>query len=249
MSRPNIIGIPCDHRMVGPHPFHMVGEKYIAAVREATGALPLLIPVLGTPITPGEILSSVDGLLFTGSYSNVAPNLYGGMAPRPGVLQDEYRDATTLPLLKAAIEAGLPSFCLCRGFQELNVALGGSLHQHLQDVPGRIDHREDKSAPLEVQYGPAHDVRLTEGGMLAGLLGTARTTVNSLHEQGIDRLAPPLKAEAVADDGTIEAVSLPGSKGFLLGVQWHPEWRWSGNPVSRALFGAFGDAVTAGAGR
>jgi len=249
MSRPIIIGIPCDHRMVGPHPFHMVGEKYIAAVREATGALPLLIPVLGTPVTPDEILSSVDGLLFTGSYSNVAPGLYGGPAPRPGVLQDERRDATTLPLLKAAIEAGLASFCLCRGFQELNVALGGSLHQHLQDVPGRADHREDKSAPLDVQYGPAHDVRVTEGGMLAGLLGTSRITVNSLHEQGIDRLAAPLKAEAVADDGTIEAVSLPGSKGFLLGVQWHPEWRWSENPVSRALFGAFADAVTAGAGR
>jgi putative glutamine amidotransferase len=249
MSGPIIIGIPCDHRMVGPHPFHMVGEKYIAAVREATGALPLLIPVLGTPITPGEILSGVDGLLFTGSYSNVAPGLYGGSAPQPGVLQDERRDATTLPLLKAAIEAGLPSFCLCRGFQELNVALGGSLHQHLQDVPGRADHREDKSAPLDVQYGPAHEVRLTEGGMLDGLLGTARITVNSLHEQGIDRLAPSLKAEAVADDGTIEAVSLPESKGFLLGVQWHPEWRWSENPVSRALFGAFGDAVMAGAGR
>ena len=249
MSRPVIIGIPCDHRMVGPHPFHMVGEKYIAAVREATGALPLLIPVLGTPITPEEILSSVDGLLFTGSYSNVAPGLYGGQAPRPGVLQDERRDATTLPLLKAAIQAGLPSFCLCRGFQELNVALGGTLHQHLQDVPGRIDHREDKSAPLDVQYGPAHDVRLSEDGMLARLIGAARITVNSLHEQGIDRLAPPLKTEAVADDGTIEAVSLPGSKGFLLGVQWHPEWRWSENPVSRGLFGAFGDAVTAGAGR
>ena len=249
MSRPLIIGIPCDRRMVGPHPFHMVGEKYIAAIREATGALPLLIPVLDAPIAPAEILAGVDGLLFTGSYSNVAPKLYGGPAPRAGVLQDEHRDATTLPLMRAAIEAGLPSFCICRGFQELNVMLGGSLHQHLGEVPGRFNHSEDKSASLDVQYGPAHDVRLTKGGILAALLGQDRITVNSLHEQGIDRLAPPLAVEAVADDGTIEAVSLPGAKVFVLGVQWHPEWRWSENPVSRALFRAFGEAVAAHAAR
>lgn len=249
MSRPPIIGIPCDRRMVGPHPFHMVGEKYIAAVREATGALPLLIPVLDAPIAPAEILAGVDGLLFTGSYSNVAPNLYGGPAPRAGVLQDEHRDATTLPLMRAAIDAGLPSFCICRGFQELNVVLGGSLHQHLGEVPGRFSHSESKSASLDAQYGPAHDVRLTEGGILSALLGQDRIMVNSLHEQGIDRLAPPLAVEAVADDGTIEAVSLPGANGFLLGVQWHPEWRWSENPVSRALFRAFGEAVAAHAAR
>jgi putative glutamine amidotransferase len=244
-----MIGIPCDHRMVGAHPFHMVGEKYITAIREATGALPLLVPVLGTPIAPVEILAGVDGLLFTGSYSNVSPQRYGGPPPRAGVLQDTFRDATTLPLLTAAIDAGLPSFCICRGFQELNVALGGSLHQHLGEVPGRADHQEDKNAPLDEQYGPAHPVRLAEGGMLARLLGVRSIQVNSLHEQGIDRLAPGLIAEAMADDGTIEAVSRPGSKGFLLGVQWHPEWRWSENPVSRTLFGAFGDAVAAGAGR
>jgi putative glutamine amidotransferase len=249
MSRPLIIGIPCDRRMVGPHPFHMVGEKYIAAIREATGALPLLIPVLDAPIAPAEILVSVDGLLFTGSYSNVAPNLYGGPAPRAGVLQDEHRDATTLPLMRAAIEAGLPSFCVCRGFQELNVVLGGSLYQHLEEMPGRFSHSEDKRAPLDVQYGPAHEVRLTRGGILATLLGQDRIMVNSLHEQGIDRLAPALAVEAVADDGTIEAVSLPNAKGFLLGVQWHPEWRWPENPVSRALFSAFGEAVAAYAAR
>lgn len=249
MSRPLVIGIPCDRRVVGPHPFHMAGEKYIAAIREGTCALPLLIPVLDAPIAPAEIVASVDGLLFTGSYSNVAPRRYGGPAPRAGVLQDEHRDATALPLMQAAIEVGLPSFCICRGFQELNVVLGGSLHQHLEEVPGRFNHSEDKSAPLNEQYGPAHDVRLTTGGLLATLLGSDRITVNSLHEQGIDRLAPPLAVEAVADDGTIEAVSLSGAKGFLLGVQWHPEWRWSENPVSRALFRAFGDAVAAHAAR
>jgi putative glutamine amidotransferase len=243
--RPPIVGIPCDHRVLGGHPFDMAGEKYIAALRDGAGTLPLLIPVLEPAIAPEEILAVVDGLFFTGSPSNVSPKLYNGPAPREGVLQDAYRDATTLPLLKAAIEAGVPVFCVCRGFQELNVAFGGTLFQHLQEVETRIDHRADKHAPLDVQYGPAHDVRISDGGVLARLLGEKILRVNSLHSQGIDRLAPALQAEAIAPDGTIEAVSLPGSSGFLLGVQWHPEWRWHENPASRILFTAFGEAVRA----
>lgn len=242
-----IVGIPCDHRVVGAHPFHMVGEKYISAVREGSGVLPLLIPVLADPIVPSEILESVDGLLFTGSPSNVSPKRYGGAAPRDGVMQDENRDATTLPLLEAAIAAGVPSLCVCRGFQELNVAFGGTLHQHVQEVEGKRDHREDKAAPLDVQYGPAHDVRVIEGGLLATILREKSFPVNSLHSQGIDRLAPPLHADAVAPDGMIEAVSKPDARGFLLGVQWHPEWRWNENPVSREIFAAFGRAVRAAA--
>lgn len=244
-KRPPVVGIACDYRVVGPHPFDMVGEKYIAAVREAAQTLPLLIPVLSPAIAPEEILATVDGLFFTGSPSNVSPKLYNGPSPREGVLQDEHRDATTLPLLKAAIAAGVPTFCVCRGFQELNVAFGGTLFQHLQEVDGRIDHREDKHATLDVQYGPAHDVRINEGGMLSRLFGGKTFRVNSLHSQGIDRLAPSLFAEATAPDGTVEAVSMPGASGFLLGVQWHPEWRWQDNPVSQTLFSAFGDAVRA----
>jgi putative glutamine amidotransferase len=244
-DRPSVIGIPCDHRMVGSHPFHMAGEKYIQAVREGTGAVPLLIPVLPEAIAPAQLLSCVDGLFFTGSPSNVSPKLYNGIPPRDGVLQDEARDATTVPLLKAAIAAGVPVFCVCRGFQELNVALGGTLHQHLEELPGHIDHREDKKAPLEAQYAPAHEVRLTEGGLFARLLHDRNFMVNSLHAQGIDRIAPSLFAEAVAADGTIEAVSMPEGKGFLIGVQWHPEWHWAENPVSRALLDAFCEAVCA----
>lgn len=240
-----IVGIPCDRRVLGPHPFHMVGEKYIAAVRDGAGVLPFLIPVLDPAIAVDDILASVDGLLFTGSPSNVSPNRYGGAAPRAGVLQDEARDATTLPLLEAAIAAGLPTLCICRGFQELNVALGGTLHQHLQEIPGRLDHREDKDAPLEVQYGPAHDMIVSEGGVLSSITGVRRFKVNSLHSQGIDRLAAALHADAAAPDGVIEAVSMPGAKGFLFGVQWHPEWRWAENVVSRAIFAAFGNAVRA----
>jgi putative glutamine amidotransferase len=244
-ARIPIVGFSCDRRMVGAHPFHMVGEKYITAVREGSGALPVLLPALEPPLPVDDVLASVDGLLFTGSPSNVAPSQYGGAAPREGVLQDTHRDALSLPLLRAAIAAGKPVLAICRGFQELNVALGGTLHQHVQEVPGRRDHREDHDAPLDTQYGPAHDVEVAEGGILARILGAQRFAVNSLHSQGVDRLAPGLFAEAAAPDGQIEAVSLPSAKGFLLGLQWHPEWQWSQNPQSRAIFAAFGAALRA----
>ncbi len=172
----------------------MVGEKYIAAVRDGSGATPLLIPALANPIPPEELIASVDGFLFTGSLSNVAPKHYGGTAPREGVLQDERRDDTTLPLLKAAIAAGKPVLCVCRGIQELNVAFGGTLHQHVQEVPGRRDHRENNDAPLEEQYGPAHTISVQPGGLLADILGAGIFQVNSLHGQGIDRLADKLHA-------------------------------------------------------
>jgi len=238
-----VVGITADFRMLGAHPFHAVGEKYITAVRDGAETLPLLIPVLDPPISPEEILSSVDGLFFTGSPSNVSPARYNGKAPREGTWLDERRDTTALPLLKAAIAKGMPVFCVCRGFQELNVAMGGTLYQHVQEVEGRFDHREDKHASLDVQYGPAHDVTVADGGILSRLLPEKTFRVNSLHSQGIDRLAPPLVAEAVASDGTIEAVCMPTAPGYLLGTQWHPEWQWHDNPVSRALFGAFGQAL------
>lgn len=244
-SRKPIAGIICDRRMVGAHPFHMAGEKYIAAVRDGAGAVPLLIPVLEPPISPPEILASVDGLLFTGSPSNVAPHHYGGPAFREGVMADAHRDATSLPLLQAAIDAGKPVLCLCRGFQELNVALGGTLHQFIHEVEGKRDHREDKKAELDAQYGPAHEVRVIEGGLLSRIVRVRAFQVNSLHSQGIDRLAPSLHADAIAPDGIIEAVSMPGAKGFLLGLQWHPEWRWAENPVSREIFSAFAAAMDA----
>jgi putative glutamine amidotransferase len=240
-----IVGIPCDRRQVGLHPFHMVGEKYIAAVRGGAGALPFLIPVLQPSLAVDDILDAVDGLLFTGSLSNVAPHRYGGNDPRDASLLDEARDTTTLPLLHAAIDRGVPAFCLCRGFQELNVALGGTLHQHLEELPDHIDHRDPNDATVDEKYAPAHDVTVAPGGVLAKIVGEQSFKVNSLHSQGIDRLAPGLKAEATAPDGTIEAVSMPAARGFLLGVQWHPEWRYADNTVSRALFAAFGDAVRA----
>jgi putative glutamine amidotransferase len=240
-----IVGIPCDHRMIGPHPFHAVGEKYIVAVRDGANAIPLLIPVLERPIDIDEILDTVDGVLLTGSPSNVAPDLYGGAAPRDGVLQDARRDATTLPLIKHIVARGLPLLALCRGFQELNVAYGGTLHQHVEEVPGRIDHREDKHQSLEVQYAPVHDVHLTPGGRLEGIAGTTTIKVNSLHGQGVNKVGEGLAVEAVAPDGTVEGLRVLGAKTFALAVQWHPEWRFWENDFSKALFAAFGDALRA----
>lgn len=241
-SRP-VVGIVCDHRIIEEHSFHIAGEKYIAALRDGSNAVPLLIPALDPPLTPEDILASVDGLMFPGSASNVSPRHYGGEAPREPEFLDEQRDANTLPLFRSAIQAGKPVLCICRGFQELNVALGGTLHQHVHEVDGRRDHREDESATLDEQYGPAHQVTVAEGGLLAKLLDARRFEVNSLHGQGIDKLAPGLFADAVAPDGQIEAVSMPEARGFVLGLQWHPEWRWSENPVSRAIYAAFGAAL------
>jgi putative glutamine amidotransferase len=229
--------------MVDAYPFHMAGEKYIAAVWEGAKAIPLLVPVLSDPIPTLALLEFVDGFLFTGSRSNVSPRTYAGDPPRDGVLLDEHRDRTTLSLLKGAVERGVPVLCVCRGFQELNVALGGSLHQHMHEIVGRLDHREAKVVELDVQYRPAHAVNVADDGLLARLISKRTFLVNSLHSQGIDRLSPLLHADATAPDGTIEAVSMPCAKGFLLGVQWHPEWRWRENAVSRAIFAAFGSAL------
>lgn len=242
-ERPLIVGLPCDHRMIDGHPFDLAGEKYIVAVRDGAGALPLLVPVHDQPLAIEDVLAAVDGLLFTGSPSNVWPSHYGGPPPRDGNLADKTRDATTLPLVKAAIAAGVPTFCICRGMQELNVALGGTLFQHVAEEPGRFDHTADSRHSVAEKYGPAHSVHVEAGGQLASLIAGADFQVNSLHGQAVDRLAPGLRIEARAADGTIEAVSMPSAKGFLLAVQWHPEWRWWENPQSRALFSAFGDAV------
>src|SRR6516162_2462496 len=190
-TRP-LIGIPADRRMVGAHPFHMVGEKYARAVMEAAGAAPLLIPAFAEELRFDELLERLDGVFFTGSPSNVEPHRYQGPPSDPGTLHDPARDATTLPLILKAVEAGVPVFGICRGFQEMNVAFGGTLHQKVHEVPGYLDHRDDESQPLEVQYGPAHEVTLEQGGVLWRLAGTNRLTVNSLHHQGIDRLGKGL---------------------------------------------------------
>jgi putative glutamine amidotransferase len=242
--RKPLIGIPADRRILGPHPFHCVGEKYIAAVAEAADAIPVLIPALGERDFD-ELLETLDGILLTGSPSNVEPHRYAGPASEPDTLHDPHRDATTLPLIPRVVEAGMPLFAICRGFQEMNVAFGGTLHQKVQEVPGFRDHREDTEQPLEVQYAPAHEVELVRGGLLHGWAGVDRVVVNSLHSQGVERLGRDLEIEARAPDGLVEAFRVRSARGFALAVQWHPEWQVMNNPFSRALFAAFGAAARA----
>lgn len=229
--------------MIGPHPFHAVGEKYIAAVVQAADCLPLLIPVLETPLDVTQILAHVDGIFFPGSPSNVEPARYAGEPSVPGTLHDPHRDATTLSLIPRAVSRGIPVFGVCRGFQEMNVALGGTLHQRVHEIEGLHDHREDKEQPLDVQYAPAHDVVLEPGGMLRTLAGVDRIRVNSLHGQGVEKLAPDLAVEARAPDGLIEAFRVKSAPVFALAVQWHPEWQVMKNPFSQALFAEFGRAA------
>ena len=240
-----IVGVPCcveaqDDDAI----FHKVGEKYLMAVARASHCMPLMIPALGDWYDPHELVSKLDGLFLTGSPSNVEPHRYEGEPSRPGTHHDPVRDATTLPLIDAALEAGLPLFAICRGHQELNVALGGTLHQNIHELDGKNDHRADQTRPYDDRYLGRHPAALTPGGVLHTLSGGAATVmVNSLHAQAIDRVADRLEIEAISDDGVVEAVSVKGSESFALSVQWHPEHpvalEW---PLSRAMFGAFGEA-------
>jgi putative glutamine amidotransferase len=245
MSRKPLIGIPADRRLYGNHFFHMAGEKYIQAVADAADAVPVLVPALGAGLDLETLLKGCDGLLVTGSASNVEPHHYGGPASAPGTLHDPARDATTLPLIPQAVAAGVPVLAICRGFQEMNVAYGGTLWQKLQEVPGFMDHRDDESQPLDVQYAPAHAVRLEPGGLLRSLADSDTIKVNSLHSQGVKTLGAALAVEARAPDGVIEAFRVANAAAFAVAVQWHPEWKVMSNPFSRALFAAFGAASRA----
>jgi putative glutamine amidotransferase len=237
-----IIGVPADRRVIDPHPFHMVGEKYLKAVIEAADAVPLIIPVLADDLAIDELVDQVDGVLLTGSPSDIEPHHYGGESGDPDALRDPHRDALTLPIAKHALATGVPLLAVCRGFQELNVALGGTLHQKVHEVAGYHNHKENPGDPLDVQYGPSHPVTLVSGGLLAGLAGAEQVTVNSLHGQGVKKLADGVSVEALADDGLVEAFSVDSAENFALAVQWHPEWKATENEFSSAIFRAFGDA-------
>lgn len=240
---PLVLVTSCNHRF-GEHPFHIAGRKYIDAVRLA-GALPLIAPPFAEAELDG-LLSAVHGVLLTGSPSNVHPSHFGEAVLDETLPLDPERDAWTLPLVRRALARGVPLLAICRGTQETNVALGGSLHQAVQAVPGHQDHRGaqgDASQPAAVVYGPAHPVDVVPGGLLAQITGRASFEVNSVHGQGVKQLAPGLRVEAVAPDGVIEAFSQPAAPGFNLCLQWHPEWQAAHNMVSMQILRAFGDAV------
>ncbi len=238
-----LIGIPAGYRAYDSFYVHVVGDRNVLAVIEAAEATPLIVPAVGNQLNITETLAGLDGVLLTGGAANIEPHWYGGAPSRNGDLHDPMRDTTTLPLTRAAVDSGVPVFALCRGMQELNVALGGTLHQYLHEVPGRFDHRRDRTKPFEEQAAPVHHISITPGGVLEAVTGAAEAMVNSLHGQGVDRPAPGTTVEAVADDSTIEGISVDGARAFALGVQWHAEFAATNDPISIALFAAFGDAA------
>jgi len=240
--RPRVL-VPACHRMIGGLCYHVAATKYIDAVRLA-GCQPLIVPSVDAP-DDEALLAVAHGVLLTGSPSNVHPSHYAENVLDESLPLDPARDAWILPLIPKVLALGMPLFAICRGFQEANVALGGTLHQAVHQVTGYADHRDREEDPIEVQYAIAHDVSIEPGGVLERLLGTDRIAVNSLHGQGVKRLAPGLRVEARAPDGLVEAFSVPDASGFALALQWHPEWHAADNPVSMRLLAAFGDAARA----
>jgi putative glutamine amidotransferase len=249
MSLVPLIGLPADRQFIDPHHYHCVGEKYLLAVVDAMQGLPLVIPALSGRLPLQTVVAMLDGLLLTGAYSNIEPRHYNGAAAAPGVPADPDRDATNLALIPLALQEGVPILGICRGLQELNVALGGSLHAEVHRVEGLHDHREVDSPSLDVQYGPQHEIIPEPGGLIEELAGGARPRVNSLHGQGIDRLADGLHVEARAPDGLIEAVRVDRDGSFALAVQWHPEWQVLDSPFYTAIFERFAEACRARAAR
>ncbi len=245
-----LIGISCCTKAFGQYGMvnHAASDTYVRAVDQVVDGVPVLVPANGDAADIETLLARLDGIILTGSRSNVQPGLYGGPPHPADVPEDARRDAVTLRLIRAAVAAGVPVLAICRGLQELNVALGGTLHQRLQDLPGRLDHSTPLHPNPRVRQGKAHALSVVPGGWLhgvvrAGLAGASSIAVNSLHNQGINGLAPGLAVEGTAPDGTIEAVRLPGARALTVGVQWHPEYDFSGDAVSRGIFAAFGEAV------
>ena len=229
------------------------GYKYVASVIEASGAIAVLVPTMGDAANGGnypvdDLIHRLDGMVLTGGRSNIEPYHYDGEPFRPETHRDPLRDSTTLPLARKAIERGLPLFGICRGIQEINVALGGSLYPYLWEVEGHNDHRMPQTDTMATRFGPRHPVILSKGGLFANIAGHAgiegnKVTVNSLHGQGLNRVADGLVVEARSEDGVVEGISMPDAPGLVIGVQWHAEYRPENHAFNRALFKAFGNAA------
>ncbi len=249
MNKPaSLVWLPADHRLLGnadnTMPFLVLGDKYARALKVNAQLQPVLFP-LAEAAQIDALLDLVDGVMLTGSPSNVHPSHFGADVTDPCLPLDPERDALTLALVRSCVQRSIPLLGICRGFQEINVALGGSLHQQVQDLPGHLDHRHAQGQSYDVQYGPAHAVRFVPGSAFAAWAGAEVAQVNSLHGQGIDRLAHGLRAVGHAPDGLVEAFEVEGARTFAYAVQWHPEWRTSENAFYSAIFNAFGAACRA----
>jgi putative glutamine amidotransferase len=244
MTKP-VVAVSTDVRAFENYVWHAAPRQYIDAVIEGADVTPLLVPSFGDRLDLDAILDRVDGVMLTGSKSNVHPALYGGEATEANGPYDEARDSTTLPLIRRALERGVPLLAICRGIQELNVALGGTLATEIQELPGRDDHRAPVSDNQDERFAIRQVVSIRPGTCLADVFGAGEIRVNSVHRQAIDRLGSRLEVEAVAEDGTVEAVAVAGSRAFAVGVQWHPEYWVRSDSASRRIFQAFGEAARA----
>ncbi len=242
-ARPVVGIIGNSYEMNDRYPVHAVGTMNSAAVAEVAGCLPLLIPTDPRFVSVPELMAVCDGFLLTGGRPNVHPAEYGQPETPAYGHFDRARDAITLPLIRACVAAGQPFFGICRGFQEVNVAMGGTLHPEIRELPGRMNHRMPPDAELAEQFAPRHMVHLTEGGRFHRILGASSVLTNSLHGQGVCQPGARIVVEGRAEDGTPEAIFVDGADGFTLAVQWHPEWNAAADPVSRPLFEAFGAAA------
>ena len=245
-SNKPIIGVPVNYT---PPTENMSGlfvtsEKYAGVSMEISDGAPILIPAFGDTTHFNSILNSIDGLLLTGGRANIEPHHYGGPAFPNDEIIDPKRDQTVLPLVRGCVERGIPVFGICRGIQEINVAMGGTLHYRVHALPGKNDHRMRRDTEIqEERFAPRHQISLTPDGYLCRLLGKSETTVNSLHAQSVDRVANGFVIEAISPDGVIEAIHMPNAKRFTVGVQWHAEWKAQEHELASKLFRAFGDAA------
>ena len=240
IDRRPLIGVSGCREPGSMHPFHRCSEKYLLAVIDPVGGTPVILPALPEL---EDFSDHLDGLLLTGSPSNVEPVHYNGKESKEGTRHDPHRDGTMLPLIKKSLEKKIPILGLCLGIQELNVACVGTLHQRIADLDNTFDHRMRRDVEdHEKRYRPAHNIEILSGGLLDKITGLKSANVNSLHAQGIDQLGNGLKIEAVAPDGVIEAISSSDPDIFALGVQWHPEWPRPLNSVNTKIFEAFGEA-------
>jgi putative glutamine amidotransferase len=245
---PSLVWLPADHRLLGSQersmPFLVLGDKYARAVKVNAQAQPVLFP-LADADQIDTLLAMVDGVMLTGSPSNVHPARFGASLDDAGLMLDEARDDLTLVLVKACVAQGVPLLGICRGFQEINVALGGTLHQQVHALPDHQDHRESPDGDYAQQYGPSHTVNFAIGSAFARWAGADSALVNSVHGQGVALLAQGLRALGHAPDGLVEAFEVEGARAFAYAVQWHPEWKTSENPFYAAIFKSFGEACRA----
>jgi len=243
MTRP-VVGIISNHFLINDeYPSHTGGAMNSEAIANVSECLPLLIPMDPRFVSVADLMETCDGFLFTGGRPNVHPEEYGETATQAHGAFDRARDAVALPLIRACVERGQPFLGVCRGFQEVNVAMGGSLFPEIRDLPGRMNHRMPPDGTIEEKFELRHCVRFTKNGVFHRLMGAEAVMTNTLHGQGINVAGKRIVIEGRTDDGTPEAICVKDAPGFTLSVQWHPEWNAANDPVSRSLFSAFGDAV------